>query len=97
MSYSVCIKCQTMVSAYEKYCPGCVDKYGVQQDETFHKRSVPIEQWPAEFQKDREIAKIQKHQSQVLEFQKSQWRIWNNMDTLCRRIVKGELRLRFSV
>ena len=53
MSFSVCIKCRQMVSYYEKYCPDCVSKYGVRQDETFHKRVyLDSKDYEAEFQKD---------------------------------------------
>ena len=55
MSFSVCIKCRQMVPQYEKYCNWCVKKYGVQQDETFHKRiNLPYEEYEAEFQKDKQ-------------------------------------------
>lgn len=36
MSYSVCINCERMVPAYEKYCLGCLGKHPqLQQDEDF--------------------------------------------------------------
>ncbi len=55
MSCSICIKCGTMVCGYEKYCDGCVSKYGVKQDLTFDKRQkgfLTKEQKKAEFEKD---------------------------------------------
>ena len=53
MSFSICIKCRQMVGCYEKYCPQCVSKYGVRQDETFHKRiDLDPKDYEAEFQKD---------------------------------------------
>ena len=55
MSFSICTKCGTMVCAYEKYCDGCVSRYGVKQDLTFHKRQTAFltkEQKVAEFEKD---------------------------------------------
>ena len=39
MSYSTCIKCESIVPMYEKYCIKCLDIYKVKQDKTFHKRS----------------------------------------------------------
>lgn len=35
MSASQCIKCESIVGGYEKYCPECVAKYGVRQDVNF--------------------------------------------------------------
>jgi hypothetical protein len=35
MSASLCIKCEKTVSGYEKYCPDCLDTYGVKQDVDF--------------------------------------------------------------
>ena len=54
MSYSRCIKCDAMVSGYQKYCPDCVKRYGVEQDETFHKRTGYLDEagYKAEFEKD---------------------------------------------
>ena len=37
MSYSICIKCERMVSLYQKYCESCVKKYNLPQDENWHK------------------------------------------------------------
>jgi len=54
MSYSICVSCKNMVPCYEKYCATCVRKYGVKQDEEFHKRHcLPIEDFAKEFEKDR--------------------------------------------
>ena len=50
MSYSQCIKCESMVSGYEKYCSDCVEKYGVKQDENWHKNH-----WFKDWDKDRKI------------------------------------------
>jgi hypothetical protein len=55
MSCSQCIKCEAMVSGYQKYCDNCVRKYGVQQDEMFHKTFVWVDwniQRDGEFEKD---------------------------------------------
>ena len=36
MSYSVCFRCKTMVSSYEKYCPKCAKRHN--QDLEFWKK-----------------------------------------------------------
>lgn len=46
MSYSVCIKCSTMVPAYEKYCRQCVQRFRLPQDESFHKSNSDRRPWP---------------------------------------------------
>lgn len=55
MSFSVCIKCESMVSGYQKYCNACVERYGVRQDESWHKKHS-FDNWDAgrkaEFEKD---------------------------------------------
>lgn len=37
MSYSVCLKCEAMVGAYEKYCEDCEIKHNLKQDLYFWK------------------------------------------------------------
>jgi len=55
MSASQCIKCEKIVSMYEKYCPECVATYGVQQDDYWHKNHW-FNDWDserlAEFERD---------------------------------------------
>ena len=97
MSYSVCIKCKTMVGGYEKYCPACLEKYHIKQDDMFHKMGIQQTEWPAEFKKDRELAKFEKQDYPENNFIKAQQRLWNNMDTLCKKIARGALRPRFPI
>jgi len=63
MSFSQCIKCKSMVYAYEKYCNSCVEKYGVKQDEDWDKVKH-FDDWEkerhAEFEKDLKNAKAEK-------------------------------------
>lgn len=57
MSQSACIKCEQPVSMYQKYCPECVEKYGVAQDVEWHKNNR-FDNWSRdrliEFRKDLE-------------------------------------------
>lgn len=59
MSCSWRLRCESTVSAYQKYCPSCVAKYGVAQDENWHKNHW-FDDWDtqrlAEFQKDLQVA-----------------------------------------
>ena len=61
MSFSVCIKCERMVSMYEKYCDECIHLFGLQQDEDFHKRVI-LNNWDKqrkeEFEKDLQRANL---------------------------------------
>lgn len=60
MSASQCIKCERVVSMYQKYCPECVAAYGVQQDDSWHKNHWFVD-WNterlAEFERDLAAAK----------------------------------------
>ena len=55
MSASQCIKCESIVGGYEKYCHKCVAKYGVKQDANFW-RTHSFSNWDvdrkAEFEND---------------------------------------------
>jgi hypothetical protein len=66
VSVSLCIKCEAWVGAYEKYCPTCVNKYGVAQDETWHKNHW-FQNWDverkAEFEKDLQSAQPRVHRT----------------------------------
>ena len=46
MSFSICIKCETMVGNYEKYCNNCIKTHNLKQDKTWHRRS---ENWYGEY------------------------------------------------
>lgn len=35
MSFSACMKCQEMVSAYEKHCDDCEKKYNLKNDSQY--------------------------------------------------------------
>ena len=52
MSASLCIKCEKMVSLYEKYCQDCVNRYGVVQDTEWHKTYHNWDEREKEFEKD---------------------------------------------
>ena len=55
MSWSSCINCHNMVSAYEKYCINCIRKHNLIQDEDWHKKyhkSIDILQELRKDQKD---------------------------------------------
>lgn len=48
-----------MVGGWEKYCPRCIENYGVEQDGTFHKRNGYLDEvvYKMEFEKDLARAK----------------------------------------
>ena len=57
MSYSICIKCDAMVSSYQKYCDTCVRPHSLRQDETWHNRR---ENWYGEYNSEVEFIKDKK-------------------------------------
>ena len=58
MSYSNCLKCDTTVSSYQKYCPDCAKEY--KQDNSFWKR----DELKSDYNSSARESEIEEHLSQ---------------------------------